>query len=483
VPSDPYDVLILGGGTAGCVMAARLSEEPERRVCLVEAGPDYGPYGEAWPEDMLDSRLPPSSHDWGDGERTLPAARIIGGCSSHNMCMLVRGAPADYAAWGDDRWSYEALLPYFERVERQLEPVRFRREDLNPWCEAVVDACEELGLPAHDDLNEAAEGFGVLPVNVRGATRWNAAFAYLDPVRERPNLTLVADALVDRVTFQDDRATGAVVVREGESQEVSADVVVLCAGAYGSPAVLLRSGIGPAEELRRHQVDQVAELPVGERLLDHFGIPVRWSPSERMQDALFEHARKTPLIACQGFVKARSSGCPDGLWDLNVLTGLFPTGGTPADPDGHVLAASAMLVQPEWRGRVTLRSSDPALLPEVTEYAFDSDADLGHALEGVDIARRIAAASALDGAVGRELEPGDVADGEAIRRRGRDGITAFFHPVGTCAMGEVTDQAGRLLGFENLVLADASLMPAIPRAGTSWTVMAVAERIADLLGD
>jgi choline dehydrogenase-like flavoprotein len=451
-------------------------------VCLLEAGPDYGPHGDAWPEDMLDSRLPPSSHDWSDGERTLPAARIIGGCSSHNMCMLVRGAPADYADWGGD-WSYDALLPYFERVERQLRPVRFRRQELNPWFRAVADACVELGLPVHDDLNDGAEGFGPLPLNVRGATRWNAAFGYLDPARERSNLTVVADALVDRVTLADDRATGAVVVREGESVELGAELVVVCAGAYGSPAVLLRSGIGPADELRRHGIDQVAELPVGERLLDHFGIPVRWSPTERMQRALFGSARSSPLIACQGIVKARSSSCPDGLWDLNVLTGLFPSGGTPADPDGHVLAASAMLVQPEWRGSVRLRSSDPALLPEVTPYAFDYDADLAHALEGVEVGRRIAAASALDGSVERELEPGEGADGEAIRRRGRDGITAFFHPAGTCAMGEVADHAGAVLGFENLVLGDASLIPTLPRCGTNWTVSAVAERIAERWGD
>ena len=480
--SGPFDALVLGGGTAGCVLAARLSEDPGRRVCLVEAGPDYGPYGSAWPEDMLDSRLPPSSHDWSDGDRTLPAARIIGGCSSHNMCMLVRGAPADYAAWGEG-WSYEALLPYFERAERQLEPVRFDREDLTPWLEAVADACEEIGLPVHGDLNEGVEGFGPLPMNVRGSTRWNAAFAYLDPARKRPNLTLMAETLVDRVTIDGDRATGAVVIRAGEELELAAEQVILCAGAYGTPAVLLRSGIGPADDLARHGIDLASELPVGERLLDHFGIPVRWSPSESMQRMLFDHARARPLLACQGIVRAPSSGCPAGLWDLNVLTGIFPSAGTPAEPEGHVLGASAMLVQPEWRGGVRLRSRDPAVLPEVSHYSFDSDADLTHALEGVELGRRIVAAAALDGLVDRELEPGEAADAEAIRRRGRDGITAYFHPVGTCPLGEVADRSGRVLGFENLVLADASLMPTIPRGGTNLTVLAVAERIADLLGD
>ena len=482
----PFDVLVLGGGTAGCALAARLSEDPDRSVCLVEAGPDYGRYGSnGWPEEMLDCRLPPSSHDWTDGQRTLPAARIIGGCSSHNMCILARGAPSDYAAWGDGGWFYDALVPYFDRAERQLEPMRFARGDMNPWNAAIVEACGEIGLPVHDDVNapDAFEGFGLLPSNVRGRTRWNAAFAYLDRARERPSLTLMAETLVDRIELRDGRATGAVVVREGESVELRADLVILCAGSYGTAAVLLRSGIGPADELRRHGIEQASELPVGERLLDHFGIPVRWRPTERLQAGLFEHARRTPLIACQGIVKARSSDCPKGIWDLHVLTGLFPANGKPAHPDGFVLAGSAMLVQPEWRGTVRLRSPDPAVLPEVTEYAFDSDRDLAHALEAVELGRRLAGSAAAEGLVDHELEPGEAADGQAIRRRGRDGITAYFHPVGTCAMGQVTDHSGRVLGYENLVVADASLMPTIPRGGTNLTVLAVAERIADLLGD
>jgi choline dehydrogenase-like flavoprotein len=479
VSGPRFDALVLGGGTAGCVVASRLSEEAERSVCLVEAGPDYGPHGSHWPADMLDSRLPPSSHDWSDGEHTLSAARIMGGCSSHNMCILARGAPDDYAAWGDEGWSYEGLVEYFDRAERQLEPVRVARDDLNPWTATVVAACEEVGIPVHDDLNvaDAVEGFGPVPVNVRGSTRWNAAFAYLDPARERPNLTLMAETLVDRARLSEGRATGAVVVREGEAVELEADLVVVCGGSYGSAAMLLRSGVGPADELSRHGIEPLAELPVGERLLDHFGVPVRWSPSERLQQSLFDHAAQTPLIACQGLIKARSSDCAEGIWDLHLLTGLFPANG------GHVLAGSAMLLQPEWRGTVRLRSAAPAVLPEVTDYAFDSDADLAHALEGVELGRRLAGSVVAEGLVERELEPGESADADAIRHRGRDGISAYFHPVGTCAMGEVTDHSGRVLGFENLVVADASLMPAIPRAGTNLTVLAVAERVADLLGD
>lgn len=468
-----FDVLVLGAGTAGCVLASRLSEEPERSVCLVEAGPDYGPHGSAWPDDMLDARLPPSSHDWTDGEHVLPAARIVGGCSSHNMCILARGAPADYAAWGDDGWSYDGLTEYFSRAERQLDPVRFGRDDLNPWSAAVAAACEELGIPVHEDLSSpgAVEGFGLVPLNARGLTRWNAAFAYLDPARERPNLTVMADTLVDHLLLEDGRATGAATDRG----DLRAELVVLCGGSYGSPAMLLRSGVGPADELSRHGVEQVADLPVGERLLDHFGIPMRWAPSERLEQSLFDHAARAPLVACQGLIKARSSDCPKGLWDLHLLTGLFPAG-----EGSLVLAGSAMLLQPEWRGSVRLRSRDPAILPDVTQYSFDSDTDLGHALQAVGLGRRLVGSTAAEGLVASELEPGVNADAGSIRRRGRDGISAYFHPAGTCAMGQVTDAEGRVRGLEGVVVADASLMPVIPRAGTNLTVLAVAERVAEL---
>jgi choline dehydrogenase len=290
----------------------------------------------------------------------------------------------------------------------------------------------------------------------------------------------MADTLVDRVLFEDGRSTGAVVLAGGERLELAADLVVLSAGAYGSAAILLRSGVGPADELRRHEIQVVQDLPVGERLLDHFGIPVRWAPTERMERMLFD---EDPLLLGQGLVKGRSSDCPDGLWDLHLLIAVFPANGQPADPDGFRLAASAMLLQPEWCGSVRLRSPDPALLPEVTPYSFDSDRDLERALQGVGLARRLAASAAAEGLVAEELEPGETADGEVVRRRGREGITAFFHPTATCAMGSVADAAGRVRGVDGLVVADASLIPEIPRAGINLTVLAMAERIADLLGD
>src|SRR5262245_14804039 len=269
------DVCIVGGGAAGCVLAARLSEDPAHPVCLVEAGPDYGHLDEGrWPADLLDASDCATSHDWGYGVDSC--CRVIGGCSSHNGCMVVWGAPADYDEWaaatGDAAWGFAALRPVLERAQAAIGTRRFTDAEVGGWTRRALAGWAALGERRLDDFNhpEAVEGYALMPVNRRGSTRFGAAHAYLDPARGRPNLELLADALVDRVVVDGGRATGVVVRHGGRERLVDAPLVVLAAGAYGTPAVLLRSGVGPADELGALGVPVVADVAgVGRGLVDH----------------------------------------------------------------------------------------------------------------------------------------------------------------------------------------------------------------------
>jgi choline dehydrogenase len=438
-----FDALVLGGGTAGCVLAARLSEDPDRSVCLVEAGPDYGPRaGNGWPEDMLDARILPFSHSWerlDPSDRSQHRARIIGGCSSHNACIVLEGAPEDYGEWGPG-WGHADLVPYLERARRELGTRTFASEELSPWHAAFAEA-------AGDDAI-------VHPVNADGAVRLNAAFAYLDPARGRPNLTILADTMADRVLLDGDRAVGALT----SAGELSAGVVVVASGAYGSPGVLLRSGIGPERG-----------LPVGENLIDHVGVGISWVPTERLQreTARFEAAH--PAFMGQVTIRGRSSRCEEGLWD----TFLFPA----LDP-GCAISGAAFAMKPRSRGRVRLSAADPEA-PLAIDHGFLADPrDLDVIAEALETMRALVRRAPLRAHAERELHPGEEVEARAHVQAAHRG---FFHPVGTCALGSVVDEAGRVHGIEGLRVADASVMPTIPRVNTNLSTAADAERVAELL--
>src|SRR6266496_2075134 len=328
---ERFDVLVLGGGAAGCVLASRLSENRDRTVCLVEAGPDYGPYTEGrWPADILDARrLALDSHCWlrnDQDDRSHLRAQILGGCSAHNACVVMRGAPSDYDEWGPG-WSHAELEPYLDRGERTLQSRRLVDDELAPWYQAFREA-------AGDDAI-------VHVVNTVGAVRWNAAFAYLDPSRGRTNLKILADTLVDRVLTKDGVATGALA----GGRELAADTVFVAAGSYGSPAVLLRSGIGPADELGRHGIPLVAELPVGEGLTDHVGTGAAWEPTGRLLRGLAAHQAEHGLYMGQVTNPARSRSCPPGVNDLLLF---------PALDETLEASAAAFAMKPRSRGSVRL---------------------------------------------------------------------------------------------------------------------------------
>ncbi len=425
-----YDVLVLGGGTAGCVLAARLSEEPGRTVCLVEAGPDYGPHDSGrWPADLLDARQLAFSHSWetDHDDRSQLRARVIGGCSAHNACVVLEGTPADYDEWGPG-WTHDDLAPYLRRAREQMRVRVLDEDELSPWHRAFAEA----GGP--DTY--------IHPVNAVGGVRWNLAFSYLDPARSRPNLTILADTLVDRV----ERESGRVRTDRGT---LEAGTIVLAAGAYGTAGILLRSGLG-------------AELPIGENLTDHVGVGFGYEPTERCGEEMARFEAQRPLFMAG--VTIRVSGS-----DLFY----FPA----ADPGGEISAA-VFAMKPWSRGRVSLGSDDPRA-PLQIEHGFLSDErDLDTLARGVEEYRRLVADDPIALYASRETRPGSDVDS---RTHVRETARGFFHPVGTCAIGAVVDASGRLHGHEHVYVGDASIMPTIPRANTNLTVAAVAERMAELV--
>jgi choline dehydrogenase len=470
-----FDVAVVGGGTAGCVLAARLSEDHERQVCLVEAGPDYGHRSEArWPDDLLDPRSFTATHDWGSGgddDRSL-GARVIGGCSVHNACMAVAGTAADYDEWGAE-WSYERIAPYLDRARDVLRVGPANTADPAPFHTAFLEAGLALGLPFLDDPDDLTQPTGIarLPVNVVDGVRWSTSLAYLDDARSRPNLTILAETLVDRVELDGTRAVAAVTAT---GDRIEAATVVLAAGTYFTPAILLRSGIGPEDELARHAIPVVEALPVGQRLLDHHGTGTRWSGTEALDRETADHVARTgPLFRPHAFVKAASGACAPNAWDLHLLSWTNPAD----DGSGYEASMSAFHMKPGSAGHVRLRSRDPSELPVVERGFLRDPNDLQTVVEGLELARELAAQKPLARLLGRELEPGT----EDLSAYATRTMRNYFHPAGTCGMGRVVDTQGRVLGVAGLVVADASVMPTIPRANTNLTTVAIAERLAETI--
>jgi choline dehydrogenase len=436
-----FEDLVIGGGSAGCVIAAGLSEAG-RDVCLVEAGPDYGPLAEGrWPADILDARWLAFSHAWETDreDRSQLRARIMGGCSAHNACVMLAGAPSDYDEWGHG-WSHAAIEPYLRRAEEALRVRRLSEDELSPWHRAFAEAA----------------GAGALrhPVNIVAGVRWNAAFAYVDPVRER--LTVRADTLVDRVLLEGDRAV-AVATSDGE---LRGERVILCAGAYGSPGILLRSGVGPERGLH-----------VGQGLLDHVGVGLGFEGTERLHREIAAFEREHPLAMGQVTVEARSSTCEQGVCDLFVFPAIDP----PVDGI-YEISVGAFAMKPRSRGSVRLTSPDPRA-PLAIDHGFLSDPrDARVVAEGVEAIRALVTGERLRDYAAREIRPGpEIAAADHVRAEAR----GFFHPTGTCAIGRVVDGDGRVLGLERLHVADASVIPTIPRANTNLTTIALAERLAE----
>jgi choline dehydrogenase len=481
------DVVVVGGGAAGCVLAAQLSNDERRSVLLLEAGPDYGPYQDGrWPADLLDCRNPARSHDWDpDMPPYYSRARVIGGSSVSNAGWTLVGAPPDYDAWGaysGGTWNYSTIAPYLAEAMRVLRVRAVAETDRGVLHRAMVAGATHLGLPLLDDVNsdDAKEGVGWVPLNAVGHTRWNAAFAYLDPVRDRPNLRVVADAPAVRLLVAGERAVAVEILRAGRVETVTAGTVVLAAGAFGNPPLLMRSGIGPEAVLRELGVPVVLPMAgVGENLIDHSKVHLPMTPTESL--VMPKHGVYVP----QSLLKARSSLADDEYWDLHIV----PTAGPGEDELGRFVgplevSLYVFVLAPRSRGFVRARSLDPLAAPLIEpRYFSDPDGyDRQVALDGVDLAHKLADTGPV-----REMATLD-----AWSPTQRDAIgqvqLGYWHPVGTCAMGPadnlmaVAGADGRLHGLSNVYIGDASLMPTLPRANTNLTTMAVAARVADLIG-
>ncbi len=482
--------VIVGAGSSGGVIAARLTEDPDRSVLLLEAGPDFGPDPDDQPPDVADaSDVGPTPFDWGLSaefgplERTSPvfAGRLVGGSSATNNVMALRGQDADYEAWRLPGWSQREVRDAFVRVERDLDfgdrpdhgtdgPIPIRRcpvDQLSEHQQAFLRSCVEAGHAELEDHNAPRSiGAGVLPLNEIDGVRQSTALTCLATARRRPNLTIRAGAQVDRVLLRRYgtdglRATG---VRLVDGREVQADSVILAAGTYGSPAILLRSGIGPTEELRELGITPLHQLPgVGANLHDH--------PLLRLEFGTDD----APLpLPCQTLLTARSSPELDRP-DLQ----LFPSA-VMAGQDGAALTLLVALLRPASRGRIRLRSADPAVPPAIDLGLLRDPDDLARLVAGVREARRLATVPPFADHLRAAARPAE----DDLEGSIRGGINVYQHPVGTCRMGPADDRlavvgpTGRVRGCAGLTVIDASIMPTIPAANTNLPTLMIAERLA-----
>ncbi len=496
------DVLIVGGGAAGCTLAGILARDTALHIVLLEAGPDYGPYSAGrWPQEMLDARRFGLTHDWGYAgllqplhttPRAFERGRILGGSSAHNGCIVRLGHRRDYDHWaelGNEGWDWESVKPAFERAVRAMRVRQPDASEATPFQAAVIASSVASGIPEVDDLNDpdAVEGVGLAPVNIVDGVRWNAAFAYLDEARDRPNLEIVSEALVDRVEVESGRAVAVEAIIDGLRMRIPAKRIVLAGGAYGSPAVLLRSGVGDPEELKPLGITPVHALPgVGKRLTDHSTIPLQFWGNERLDQAMDAFESTGWLPDEQALAKTRSSRCGEAF-DLHVYSLSRRDAGT-GRWFYHIAAAT---MTPRSHGAVKLTSADPhATLSIDHGYLSDPEGyDLAVLADGLEIVQGIVAQSPRADLLDVERRAGtdhiakaDVP--EFIRRY----VGIDYHPACSCRMGPasdpeaVVDASGKVHGLENLYICDASIFPTLMRANTNLPSVMVAEKLAREIG-
>jgi choline dehydrogenase len=488
------DTVVIGGGTAGAAVAARLVQDTSQSVLLIESGPDYGAFSEQrWPPQLLDARSLPGGHDWGyvNGASTgrpdhlLERARVMGGCSSHNGCAAIWGSRDDYDHWaalGDPGWSADELLPFFKLASEMLRVKRISASEITPWQRACLETAPKIGIPQVADLNNLDEDIGMStsPVNILDGVRWNSAFAYLDPLRGDDRFTIRGQMHVDCLRLEGNRVSALEVIGPNRPLTIKAGRVVVCAGTYGSPAILLRSGIGPDSELRALGIETKLDLPVGKNLHDHPAVYLKYSGTPQIVSAMMDFiARGGVLFSEQTIAKFRSKYCTTA-YDLH----LFPVGGQFTDTaDSWEFLLPVANMTPLSRGSVQLTNADPfATLKIDTAYLSDPEGrDLAILWNGIELVRDYAGQAPLTNLIGEEIAPTvDYKTPEDVRR---DNLH-YYHPVGTCKMGPesdptaVVDARGKVHGVDNLYVADASIMPVVPRANTNIPALVVGERIS-----
>ena len=499
-PVTEYDHIVVGGGTAGCVVAARLTQDAGTRVLVLEAGSSERTQAmivpDAWPQ------LLGTSADWAGvttgqaeaGPVAYPRGRALGGSGAINAMAHVRGHRAVYDGWAAVGWGFADLLPYFRRSEhaagrdpalRGTEgPVRVApvpEAGRHPVARAFAEALGQIGCPVTEDLSgPRQEGAAWVDLAIDGGQRVSPADAYLRPVLDRPNLTVEAGCLVTRLHVTRGRCAGVSYVRDGAPAQAQASgEVIVCAGAVGSPQLLMLSGIGPAGPLRALGIDPVADIAeVGENLQDHPIVKASYAASSPLPRSKYNHGEMYAAL------RSPLAGAYPDLHLFPILLPIAPAGCQPPAA-GHVLVASAMT--PDSRGSVKLASPDPREAPLVDPGFLRDGRDLDRLEAGLLMIRQAAASAAFSRAQTAEVWPGtDVRTRAGLRDFIRRTVDSYHHPVGTCRMGPdagaVVDTELRVRGITGLRVADASVMPAIPNAHPAATVLAIAERAADLIG-
>ena len=518
-----YDYIIIGAGSAGCVIANRLSEDPNVSVLLLEAG---------GPDDKQEIHIPAAfsklfktAYDWAyetepepqmnNRKMYWPRGKMLGGSSSINAMMYVRGNRQDYNEWaelGAQGWSFPEVLPYFKKMENhEIGATDWRgaggplniaeQRSPNPLTTSFFGAAAEAGINKTDDFNGPhQEGVSYALLTQKGGKRFSTADAYLRPAMKRgPNLTVRTNVLAGRVLTEGTRAVGVEFQQNGKTeQERASREVILCGGAINSPQLLLLSGIGPAEHLKALGIDVVADLPgVGQNLQDHLasGVqyhctqPITLANAEKMGNILnFMLFKKGPLTSnvaeVAGFIKTK----PDlPAPDLEILfaPAFFADHGF-ANPPGHGYTIGLILLHPESRGTISLRSTNPADPPRIQPNYLSSENDLKLLIEGLKRCRQIGQASALAPYRGAEFLPGEeVKSDEELAEYLRSRAETIYHPVGTCKMGSdplaVVDAQLRVVGVEGLRVADASVMPTVISGHTNAPSIMIGERASDFI--
>ena len=507
--------VIVGAGSAGCVLAARLTEDPAVEVTLIEAG---------GPDDLAEIHIPlawplirKNQYDWDytsepepglDGRYVyLPRGKTLGGSSSINAMIYIRGHRADYDGWaaeGAKGWSYNDVLPYFRKLESNtrgedqfhgtLGPLSVcDPQTRHPLTEAFMQAALEAGHKVNPDFNgEQQDGVGYYQVTQRKGRRCSTAAAYLHPAASRPNLKVLTNAFVTRILFEGSRAVGVEIMRDGKLEDVRADAeVILSAGAYNSPQVLMLSGIGPAADLAPLQIAVRADLPVGLGLQDHPLVMMSWytdtqslmTPPTAEDAALWESEGLGPLSSNGGetgaFLRTRAGlDTPD----VQFLTAsvMFHEQALAA-PTAHALSFGCCVLKPKSRGKVSLRSAHPTAKPRIVHNYFAEAEDRESIIGGIRMGLDIAAQPAMRAQIKAPyLVPKSASDADIwafVERRAQ----TVYHPTSTCAIGPVVDNELRVHGVDGLRVVDASVMPSVVRGNTNTPTIMIAERAADLI--
>ena len=525
---DTFDYIIVGGGSAGCVLAARLSEDPAVHVCLLEAGGAGDGWGVKLPLGIV-ATVPMPFINWGfktvpqpglGGRRGYqPRGRVLGGSSAINAMIYTRGHASDYDAWaaaGNPGWGYADVLPYFRRAEANARirdgfhgndgplPVNDSYTD-NPLQQVFVEAGRQAGFRVNTDFNGAdQEGVGVYQVTQKAGERWSAARAYLQPALGRPNLTVLTRAHAQRVLFEDRRAVGVEYRRGGRFKRVRAAAeVLLSAGAIQSPQLLLLSGIGAGAELQRHGIGVVQDLPgVGRNLQDHLdytlihrthsGEVVTGSPRGLLRMwrewGRYRHERRgmlaTNIAEAGGFLKT-DPALPAPDIQLHFCVAIVHNHGRTLRHLLHGYSLHACVLRPRSRGRVALASADPHAPPLIDPAYLSDPADMDGMVKGFKLARAILDAPAFASYKTGEMFTAEVRTDDEIRVAIRARADTIYHPAGTCRMGRdadaVVDPELKVRGVEGLRVVDASVMPTLIGGNTNAPTIMIAEKAAELL--